>query len=76
MNEYFLMFYNLDGNKKLAIELNDMAALSELDDKVFNFINKVCDLNRYTFSFYKRSVNGDFKNLPIIPIEVLTGGEQ
>ena len=71
--DLFLMFYNMQGNKKLAIALdNKHTVLSELTE-ITGFINTVCEVNTYNFSFYKKSVNGDFKNIPIIPINILVG---
>lgn len=63
----YIMFYNLQGNKKLALELSENArVLSDLNEKLTTFINELCELNHYTFSFYNRSVHGDFKNIPIL----------
>lgn len=72
MQKLYLMFYNLQGNKKLALELDTESSLSDLSAIVTNFINEICEKNKYTFSFYSVKVNGDFKNIPIIPIKVLT----
>lgn len=71
MQKHFLMFYNLSGNKKLAIELDNGMCLSDLTVIVTNFINEICEKNKYTFSFYSAEANGDFKNIPIIPIRGL-----
>lgn len=71
MQKRFLMFYNLTGNKKLALELDNEMVLSDLSVIVTNFINEICEKNKYTFSFYSVEVNGDFKNVPIIPIKAV-----
>lgn len=71
MQKHFLMFYNLAGNKKLALELDTEMCLSDLSAIATNFINEICEKNKYTFSFYSVEVNGDFKNIPIIPIKGL-----
>lgn len=71
MKKHYLMFYNLQGNKKLALELDTEMCLSDLSAIVTNFINEICEKNKYTFSFYSVEVNGDFKNIPIIPIKGL-----
>lgn len=71
MQKHYLMFYNLTGNKKLALELDNEMCLSDLSAIATNFINEICEKNKYTFSFYSVEVNGDFKNIPIIPIKVL-----
>ena len=71
MQKHFLMFYNLAGNKKLALELDSEMCLSDLSDIATNFINEICEKNKYTFSFYSVEVNGDFKNIPIISIKGL-----
>lgn len=71
MQKHFLMFYNLAGNKKLALELDNEMCLSDLSAIATNFINEICEKNKYTFSFYSVEVNGYFKNIPIIPIKGL-----
>lgn len=71
MQKNYLMFYNLTGNKKLALELDNKMSLSDLSAIVTNFIDEICEKNKYTFSFYSVEVNGDFKNIPIIPIKVV-----
>lgn len=71
MQKHFLMFYNLTGNKKLALELDNEMYLSELSAIATNFINEICEKNKYTFSFYSVEVQGDFKNIPIVPIKGL-----
>lgn len=71
MQKHFLMFYNQAGNKKLALELDNEMCLSDLSAIATNFINEICEKNKYTFSFYSVGINGDFKNIPIIPIKVL-----
>jgi len=71
MQKHYLMFYNMTGNKKLALELDIEMCLSDLSAIVTDFINEVCEKNNYTFSFYSVEVNGEFKNIPIIPIKVL-----
>lgn len=72
MNKNYLMFYNQTGNKKLALELEDVISLSDLPNIVTNFINEICEKNKYTFSFYSIVLNGEFKNIPIIPISLIT----
>lgn len=71
MQKHYLMFYNLQGNKKLALELDTEMCLSDLSAIATNFINEICEKNKYTFSFYSVEVNGDFKNIPIITIKGL-----
>ena len=71
MQKHYLMFYNLTGNKKLALELDNEMCLSDLSAIATNCRNEICEKNKYTFSFYSVEVNGNFKNIPIIPIKVL-----
>lgn len=71
MQKHYLMFHNQAGNKKLALELDNEMSLSDLSVIVTNFINEICEKNKYTFSFYSVEVKGDFKNIPIIPIKGL-----
>ena len=71
MQKHYLMFYNQAGNKKLALELDNEISLSDLSVIVTDFIDKVCEKNKYTFSFYSVEVHGDFKNIPIIPVKGL-----
>ena len=71
MQKHYLMFYNMTGNKKLALELDNEISLSDLSAIATNFIDEICEKNKYTFSFYSVEVNGDFKNIPIIPIKVV-----
>lgn len=71
MDDCFIMFYNLRGNKKLAVKLNGQISWGDLSPKMNTFINKVCDDNKYTFSFHKISLHGEFSNIPIIDSKLI-----
>lgn len=62
MNKTYLVFFNKSGNRKLALELEDVPNISNIDEKLANVINCLCERNGYTFSFYDDVT----KNIPII----------
>lgn len=74
MNKTYLVFFNRTGNRKLALELDDVSSVSDIDEKLANVINCLCERNGYTFSFYDDDTITDktlknksvLKNIPII----------
>lgn len=68
MNKTYLVFFNKSGNRKLALELDDVSGVSDIDEKLANVINCLCERNGYTFSFYDDDTITDktLKNIPII----------
>lgn len=68
MNKTYLVFFNKTGNRKIALELDDVTSVSDIDEKLANVINCLCERNGYTFSFYDDVTITDktLKNIPII----------
>lgn len=68
MNKTYLVFFNKSGNRKLALELEEVSGVSDIDEKLANVINCLCERNGYTFSFYDDAITDKtLKNIPIIP---------
>lgn len=63
-----IIFYNSNGNKKLALILNDRQLLSNMTEKTSKFINVVCGRNNYTFSCVNLTDEEQSKKLKNIPI--------
>ena len=68
MNKTYLVFFNKSGNRKLALELEEVSGVSDIDEKLANVINCLCERNVYTFSFYDdvTITEKTLKNIPII----------
>lgn len=68
MNKTYLVFFNKSGNRKLALELEEVSGFSDIDEKLANVINCLCERNGYAFSFYNDVTITDktLKNIPII----------
>lgn len=68
MNKTYLVFFNKSGNRKLALELEEVSGVSDIDEKLANVINCLCERNGYTFSFYDdvTITEKTLKNIPII----------
>lgn len=68
MNKTYLVFFNRTGNRKLALELEDVSGVSDINEKLANVINCLCERNGYTFSFYDDYTITEklLKNTPII----------
>ena len=68
MNKTYLVFFNRTGNRKLALELEEELGVSDIDEKLANVINCLCERNGYTFSFFYDDTITEklLKNIPII----------
>lgn len=68
MNKTYLVFFNRMGNRKLALELEEEFGVSDIDEKLVNVINCLCERNGYTYSFfYDETITEKLlKNIPII----------
>ena len=69
MSKTYLVFFNRTGNRKIALELEkNIRLLSDIDEKLSNVINCLCERNGYTFSFYDDDTITEklLKNIPII----------
>ena len=69
MNKIYLVFFNRTGNRKIALELEEsIERFSDIDEKLANVINCLCERNGYTFSFYDDCTITEklLKNIPII----------
>lgn len=64
----FILFVNKNGNKKLAIELDNNRTLDSITERLNKKIDDITIKNGYTF-VYSREDN--IKNIPIIPVDVL-----
>ena len=68
--ETYIIFFNTNGKKKLAVCLNKKSSLYEISGKLAVFIDDVCKTNKYTFSYEnvdrKTDYTGILKNIPII----------
>ena len=68
MNKTYLVFFNRMGNRKLVLELEEEFAVSDIDEKLANIINCLCERNGYTYSFFYDDTITEklLKNIPII----------
>ncbi len=65
----FIVFYNRNGNKKLAIELNEKMTVNQMSDSLSKLVNGLCERNNFTFSYHNLKADDTLlKNLPILTI--------
>lgn len=67
-----IIFYNSNGNRKLALILNSDQLLSNMTETTSKFINDVCKRNNYTFgciNLTDEEQSKKLKNIPIIRID-------
>lgn len=66
----FIIFFNSNGNRKLAIDM-DNTPISQLDNKMSRLINGVCVRNNYTFSYHSlKDSDLMLKNIPILSLDM------
>ena len=66
----FIVFFNSNGNKKLAIDM-DNTPISQLDNNMSRLINGICVRNNYTFSYHSLKDNDLLlKNIPILSLDM------
>jgi hypothetical protein len=68
----YIVFFNKNGKRKLAIELKDKITIYEMTESVSKLVTGLCSENGYTFSYHNIDKNIDIhgllKNVPILSI--------
>ena len=64
----YIVFYNKNGNKKLAVELDEKTSIQNMTAGLSKLINGLCNRNQYTFSYKNIDDSAGLKNLPILTI--------
>ena len=68
----YIIFFNRNGNKKMAIELSEKTTVYEMEKNVSKLVDGLCSENNYTFSYANVDKNNDvlgvLKNLPILTV--------
>lgn len=65
----FIVCYNRNGNKKIAIKLKEKMEVIRMSNSLSKFVNDLCTQNDYTFTFHNLNDSDILlKNIPIISI--------